>query len=290
MGDWAQTCLVSHLPIQEGDPVVGFLLVSAGRLASDSPLAFETPADLYQPLTPSFCGVYDGYGTVSLTEAVAANHALGQLRAPKLATVLRHIAADHQQIIAGRQVHLCLMHAGLFERMRSKVTGGPRDVDFELERASSLPMLEFWQSISAKRLPKELAGQPGTTFMFNRMLDSEWEGSRTKRGQPVPRVWEMFRINSAMGFAQDGVDANQQVLCCLWEDGDQDGAVAHLDHCLGDVMVAENMMALRRLWAPGVGLGTQHTSAEIHEWVARWTAGKASSLELLDDLSPSPTA
>lgn len=290
MGDWAQTCLVTHLPIQEGDPVVGYLLASVERPVSDNTLAFETPADLYQPLTPSFSGVYDGFGTVSLTDAIAANHVLGELKAPKLATVLRHIADNGRQGITGRRVHLCLMHAEPFARMRSKVSGGPRDVDFELECASSLSMLEFWQTISAKRIPKASMGQPGTTFMFNRMLDTEWEESRTKRGQPVPRVWEMFRINSSMGFAEEAVEANQRVLCGLWEAGDRDGAVAHLDHCLGDVMVAENMIALRRLWAPGVGLGTQHLSAEIHEWVARWTAGQAAVLDELLDNDAAPGA
>lgn len=57
MGTWNATCMMSNLPIEEGESCVGFLIASRGR-ARTTTYATEK----YIPITPALFGRYDGYG------------------------------------------------------------------------------------------------------------------------------------------------------------------------------------------------------------------------------------
>lgn len=60
MGTWNETCMLSHLPILEGEEVGGVLLAQKNNSKRTS-----YPDEIWQPISPVIMGEYDGYGRVA---------------------------------------------------------------------------------------------------------------------------------------------------------------------------------------------------------------------------------
>ena len=60
MGTWNETCMLSHLPILEGEAVGGVLLIQKKDSKRTS-----YPDEIWKPISPVIKGEYDGYGRVA---------------------------------------------------------------------------------------------------------------------------------------------------------------------------------------------------------------------------------
>lgn len=60
MGTWNETCMLSHLPVLEGD-VVGAVLLAQNK---DS-MRTSYPDEIWKPISPVIVGHYDGHGRIA---------------------------------------------------------------------------------------------------------------------------------------------------------------------------------------------------------------------------------
>lgn len=68
MGDWAETCFFSNLPIEDGESIVAFLLRTKPKRYTKLGDSMCYPDDLFDPISLPLRGTYDGYGRITLDD------------------------------------------------------------------------------------------------------------------------------------------------------------------------------------------------------------------------------
>ena len=63
MGCWNETCMISHLPIHEGEQVGAVILARVGDSHTSSHCD-----EVWKPVSPVFMGEYTGYGSISVAD------------------------------------------------------------------------------------------------------------------------------------------------------------------------------------------------------------------------------
>lgn len=280
MGSYLGTCAVTKLPIEEGDQVVGFLLAKAHTAGGTDYNGYVHPGEIYQTISLAFEGTYDDYGGIDVTESALADQLMMALVGKTVAQVIEDgreegTTIDLHGLGGVSPVRMMMVHKEIWDRLSSATTYNDKPILFEEERKAHLEMLELWDKISTSRVPAAIKGQPGMTFEFARDIDFEWDNLK---GTTAPKVWRFFGVTSELSIQPVVRVPFRKMLADLWDAGDRDGAAALLDHALKVVIFDENMGALRRHWIPQPGLGWQDPCAEIHSWVAEWTANRASTL------------
>lgn len=284
MGSYHGTCAVTNLPIEEGEPVVGFLLAKAHGPNTEDYNGYVHPGEIWQTISLSFEGAYDGYGGIAVADANVADQLVGPLLGKSVADVIEAGSQEGTTIDLGTVggmsgVRMMMVHKGIWDMLSSKSEYLGRTINYDEDRKAHLELLELWAEHSADGRPSTLANDADLTF-FSREIDYVWGEKHGAKGRPVPRVWRMFGVNSETSFQPVISPVLTRLLGSLWLAGDRDGAVALLDHCLRNVLFDEQMAALRRLWIPQSGLGSTDFSAEIYSEVAEWTVQHASTMGL----------
>lgn len=279
MGSFLGTCAVTNLPIQNGEPVVGFLLSNAHGGTVDWN-GYVAPGEVHQTISLQFEGTYEDYGSIEPTQSEVADILMRGLVGKTVPEVLEALSEGNDLtidlgIVGGvSPIRLMMVHKDVWDLMTRGAKPPVRSpVEFASESSQHLEFLEFWAKQSKARM-KELPS------FWTRDADFYWQKATGRR---APFSWELFSMHRDGGAQPVAANAIQALLGERWDAGDKGGAQALMDHCLRFALFDENMTALRRLWMPAVGLGSQDYSPEIHAELAGWTAGKASAVELYAD-------
>lgn len=68
MGEWYGTCMLSGMPIEYEEPVVGFILEASHNIDRNFLNGFSYPYEMFRPISVSIKGKYDRYGCITKVE------------------------------------------------------------------------------------------------------------------------------------------------------------------------------------------------------------------------------
>jgi len=279
MGSYNQTCAVTHAPIEQGDPVVGFVLATSCGRGTEAMEGWTGSATLWQPVSLPFEGTYDDYGSVDLGEHALADASLANVAGIGLGELLDigRNGGEHEAAFGGpfgrSKLKLMLVHREVYERMASSAprTVGPDAVAAE-EEAGLLPFLDVMEKSHAEEWPRVHPNLPKFDH-FGSLGEcvERWSRHTGRSWTEAPYVAQFFstgRDGAHPMLVRDVKGALEEARSA----GDRDALLTWLKSALATAIFSRNMEGLRRAWMPQVGLGQQDEDFALHAELADWTA------------------
>lgn len=290
MGCWNGTCMLTHLPIMGGDPVVAFLIEVSSAAASGGAPCYST--DRGAPLTLAIKGVYDDYGSIEKIEPESEALAMSFLNLDKLSAAnadekdawdrvdfeslqsicsqgaergnLR-VACSYQE--KANEAGLALMHRGAFEAA-VEAAGKLKDWHSVSARERVEKVLQEglakWRSREAKRakIESESTGEERETrldaLQFEEMLSS-----MNERGSLFSSSPSGGHVSSASRLGQE-----KAVLSAAMDEAAREALIETRLFC-------EALSRARMDWQVSPGAGSQDGSMEVQLAVAKAAAAIA---------------
>lgn len=278
MGSFNQTCAVTHVPIEDGDPVVGFVLAKAYSTGIASMEGYTGSATIWQAVSLPFEGSYDDYGSVELGEHALADASLRATSGIGLSELLDigREGENHEAAFGGpfgkSELKLMLVHKEVFERMTASAprTVGPDAVAADEE----LALLRFVEAIEEEHAESWARHHPSLPKLeyYGGLGEgvARWSRHTGRNWTEAPFVAQFFSsgVDGVHPLLRRGVakaleDARGEV--------DLPAMGRWLRAALGTAMFARNMEGLRRAWMPQVGLGQTEEDYGLHAELAKWT-------------------
>jgi hypothetical protein len=273
MGTFNGTCAVSHLPIEDGDAVAGFLLTrpfAPGR--GESFEGYTGPGTVWQAVSLPFHGTYDGYGSVELAETgnevadAMAKLVTGRTLGDTLG-IGKEGDDPSEGAAKGMTLRLTLVHRGLFDRLSSEEGG--HVLAEEVGKVAGY--LSAMRASHAGHWAATHGGEP--TMPLGNLGDAEeWCVQTGRPHREIPYVARFFEHGT--GIAHQLRMALKAHLNLADRNGDAETQAALLEPALRLSMLDGNMGKLRRTWAPQSGLGSDDEDMALHREVAEWASAR----------------
>lgn len=98
MGCWNETCMISNLPIMEGETVGAVLIAKTGN-----PVGTSYPDEEWTPISPVIMGEYDGYGSLNVFNVWKDKNLALTFTSRKLEESLLNEKGDFRFLLEGKK-------------------------------------------------------------------------------------------------------------------------------------------------------------------------------------------